>query len=1097
MTEPKYPIFLSGRPSGKDTIKGGSHRKTAKIIAKTIKSEILDKKVVGLEGEWGSGKSNVIKIIEEELGTEYYTFIFDSWGNQEDLTRKSFLEQLISQLFSAGFLTDREKWSKLENRLLSKTSTIHKQRFPKLKPYWILLTLAILSSTVLSGLYDNILSKVDLIKSWDAGPFWKPIITIYLIPLGLLIWAVLLAWIEYKKLRKENATKELQKQEGRSDTLGRIFYWFRGQEIDSKEIENVLEDEPSVKKFREYFSNIEEDINKNGKKLVIVFDNIDRLEEDKIKSLWSSIHTFFAEDTETVNSWIIVPYDKTKLNKHFDGNGFIEKTFATNFRVTPPVVTQWEAFLDQSLKDAFGEEIIHEKEKEYVVKLFDILSSETTIKPRQIINYVNSLVAQYLQWENEVANDEIKMRYLALFVLAKDDIIKSPNEEVLSRSYLKAAVNQFEDIAELDECISALTFGVNKNRANEVLLFRELQIILREGNVEKLKNFVNHAAFDSYFNKAYFGLELPTKINGLADILKITSSYLSDNRKRQYWNDFAKQIIEIETQFKKFNDNHKAIVSNSSLNLGKKVLKKLIDTLSSKILIDDESTQNTYYDEIVKTEKFLKDNQEIKIDLIKLIKPQEFKPVPLINLVSKTKKEYTRYKIKCNNDDLIDYFFEDEESEEDLNLGKVTDCLNELEIINDNYELERISEGIIEKLEDVTYDEVEDITNYLNVLKRLNNKPLDVKLSPTFYNQLTKPRLAENEVYINAFAIGLANFNDAIVHQNFINTLNTLSDENIEKICAEIEWYIDYDDLLFLITENPKTTPYTNVKLMSEKLTYNSYGSSRLLLKNILVEYSKVLEKVFDNDLKKEKKFIQKLEGWHSHFEDNSDVSKLDERFFYNLHLQEFELIKKVTKNALKHVEGLSKEDILNAFKKQNKTFSIIKSLVNNKLINTYSGNFHSAFDDYLKDIASEKEDIPEPIFWDTLMNELDARKLKTTYTSVRDIIINDRGEINENDILFFGKGLLLHGNLDKRSDATTRKIIIPMIESDGCFELFLENKTKLLKIINQASEHKETAINELQIRYNSEKYRENGLMKEIAKTLDLKIFKDDSELEP
>lgn len=68
-------------------------------ITQTIKSEILEKRVIGLEGEWGSGKSNVAKIIQDELEVNYYTYIFDSWCNQEDLTRKSFLEQLISKLF--------------------------------------------------------------------------------------------------------------------------------------------------------------------------------------------------------------------------------------------------------------------------------------------------------------------------------------------------------------------------------------------------------------------------------------------------------------------------------------------------------------------------------------------------------------------------------------------------------------------------------------------------------------------------------------------------------------------------------------------------------------------------------------------------------------------------------------------------------------------------------------------------------------------------------------------------------------------------------------------------------------------------------------
>lgn len=1095
MIKPKHPIFLSGKPIGKDKFTGGSHKKTAKIITETIKSEILEKRVIGLEGEWGSGKSNVIRIIQDELGDEYYTFIFDSWGNQEDLTRKSFLEQLIGKLFKVDFLTDSENWSKLENELLSKTSTVHKQKFPKTKSYWVLLMCSIFSLAGLSSLYDNVLSQnIDIIPSINFGPFLKPIIAVYLIPFVLLIGSIYLGIKDYLRMRTQNGILEKLKQESRWETLGKIFYWFSGQEVDTKEVESTLEREPSVKKFREYFSKIERDIKINQKKLVIVFDNIDRLEEDKVKSLWSSIHTFFAEDTETVDSWIIVPYDKSKLNQHFGGNGFIEKTFAINFRITPPVVTQWETFLNDSIEDAFGKEIISDREKEYVVKLFDILYSSTTIKPRQIINYINDLVAQYLQWKNEVVNGDIKMRYLALFVLAKDEIIANPNKEILSRKYLKGAISQFEDLAELDECISALTFGVDKKLANEVLLFRELQVIIRNGKAEKLKDIGNHKAFDSYFNKAYDSLDMPEKINGLSKVLEMASNNLTETRKKQYWNDFAKKIIYIDNQFRAFNDNHQTILSNSSIGLSKKVLIKLIQALSIEIEERDESTQNKYYVEILKIEEFLKQNPEIKIDIFKILNPVKFNGIPLIKLVSKTKKNYGKYKIECSNSNLLNYFFEDEESNKDLNLEKVTDCLNEIEILDDKYEFSKISEEISVQLKTIAFNEKEEITERINVLKRLNTKSLDLELSPTFYNQLTKPRLEEDEIYYDAFSIGLSNFDTAIKYQNFINTLNTLSQENIDEICSKIEWFIDYDDILLMVSENPKTKPYLNLKRISQQLTFNSYGSSLLLLKNILPNYSTVLEKVFDNDLDKEKKFLGKLEGWHSQIKEDIDVSKFDKRFYHNLQFQEFELIKKVTSKILKYVEGLSKEKIKEAFVSKDKNYVIIKNLTKNSLVENYTDNFYGAFDDYMKSIALETESLPEVSFWSDLINKLDARKLKSTYTSIRDILIKDRGLIKEEEILFFITGLLFHGNLNKRSDDSTLNIITPIIESDTGFDFFLENRNKFLEIINAAIEHKESAIRELQIRYNSDKYKENIIMKEIANILNLKVLKDESE---
>jgi hypothetical protein len=1092
MTNIKYPIFLSGKPTGKDKFAGGSHKKTAKIITETIKTENLEKRVIGLEGEWGSGKSNVIKIIEDQLGDEYYTFIFDSWGNQEDLTRKSFLEQLISQLFKKDFLTNTKKWEKLESELLSKTSKIHKQKFPKTKPYWVLLTLSILFLAGFSSFYDNVLVlNNDIIHSIDFGPFWKPVLSVYVLPILLFIWALFLGAKDYFKQRSDNSKKEKIKQESKWDTLGKIFYWFSGQEVDTEELENILEDEPSVKKFREYFSKIEEDIKANNKKIVIVFDNIDRLEDEKIKSLWSSIHTFFAEDTDSVASWIIIPYDKGKLNNCFDGNGFIEKTFAINFRVTPPVVTEWESFLSDSIDFAFGKRIMTAKEKEYVIKLFDILIESPTIKPRQVINYVNDLVAQYLQWEEEVKSGEIKLRYLALFILTKDEISKKPNEIILSRSYLKTAISQFDNLAELDENISAITFGVEKKLANEVLLFRELQRIFREGDSSKIDDFSNHAAFDNYFYKAYSSLELPDKINGLVNILGSSSDFLSEQRIRQYWNDFAKNILVIDNQFEKFSDNHKAILINSTITLSKKVLLKLIDSLKSSINSEKQITQNVYYEQLIEIESFLKANEAIKIDLIKLIKPVIFNSEPFIDLVSVLKNDYKKYNISCDNDELITSFYEDEVSEE-IDLEKLESKLDELVTINKDYKLSKLTKQIKDDLEKIGYNKIEELTKYIKIIKKLNDKPIKLKLSNTYYSQLSPTRVDEDDIYIDALSIAISNFDDAIPYQNFKNTLSGLTEENIEKVSEQMECYIDYGNILDLISKKPLAYGYESLKQIVVNITSNRSGNSKLLINNVITNYSSIVENIFDDDDEQEDIFIKRLNNWSSRYEE-MDGSKIDEKLFNKFNMQELDLIKKITKTSINYFNDLSKQEIIDSFVNKDRNYTMINSLISNNLIKDFSDNFYSAIDDYLKSIAREEQSIPNILFLNNLIDLLDARRLKSTYTHIREIFFNERGEIGEDEIFFFEKGLIAHGNLDKKPDESTLKVVLPMIESDKCFGSFLNNKDKLLSIIS-SSEHKETAISELQIRYNSEDYVDNDIMKEIAKSFKLKIIKKDDD---
>jgi len=106
MNQGIFPIYISNVPEGNDDLKGQAHEKIAKEIGNIIhnQNKNIQRQVIGLEGDWGSGKSNIIKKLENDLNHEKYLhFIFDTWGHQEDLNRRAILEELI------GFLGEKEK----------------------------------------------------------------------------------------------------------------------------------------------------------------------------------------------------------------------------------------------------------------------------------------------------------------------------------------------------------------------------------------------------------------------------------------------------------------------------------------------------------------------------------------------------------------------------------------------------------------------------------------------------------------------------------------------------------------------------------------------------------------------------------------------------------------------------------------------------------------------------------------------------------------------------------------------------------------------------------------------------------------------------
>lgn len=120
--------FLSDKPEGRDSFQSQAHTKIANVIADIIKKDEI--KLIGLEGEWGSGKSNIVKLLEKILSKEEYIFYtYDAWGHQEDLQRRSFLENL-TELMKNEF--SEEDWENKLKNLLSKKTEVEEKEVPRL-----------------------------------------------------------------------------------------------------------------------------------------------------------------------------------------------------------------------------------------------------------------------------------------------------------------------------------------------------------------------------------------------------------------------------------------------------------------------------------------------------------------------------------------------------------------------------------------------------------------------------------------------------------------------------------------------------------------------------------------------------------------------------------------------------------------------------------------------------------------------------------------------------------------------------------------------------------------------------------------------------
>ncbi|MBL4746670.1 MAG: hypothetical protein JKY08_09925 [Flavobacteriaceae bacterium] len=1064
-----FPKFLSNKPSGIDSFKGGSQEKLSLKICETINSDFKDNKIIGIEGGWGSGKSNVVEMVRNKLSKSHYMFVYDAWGNQEDLTRKTFLEQILDELFNENLLKNSDYWNKKENELFSKTTTKHTEKHPVIRSYIILFTLAVICYGFTSSMYKFI--PEDFIPIWNFG-VWKPLISILLVPLVLLSIGISFFLKEYRRLQNINSKKSRKTKEASFIILGKMFYWINGKDLESSVVENILESETSVLKFREYFKAIEKDL--ENKKLVVVFDNLDRLSAEKISALWSSIHTFFADSKESLDSWVIIPFNKQELENQEINISFLEKSISINFQVTPPVVSGWEKFLQDKINEAFEIDFINEHEVSYIKQIFDIELNDDVIKPRQIINYINGIVSLYKQRDEEVSEGKISFRYLALYYFVKDKINKSPNESILTRSYLSDGNMIFENDSKLDTIMSALSFGVPIELADEVLLGRNLERIIRSNTHEDLEKYFDHKSFIHFFDKAFYNTQMSVMTKNITKVLKIVNSKIQTEKTKEYWNHFGKEILKINTEFQTFNRNHKELILNASHTSAKNCISKLILTLKENIVTEDITSQDKYYENIMEIEKFLI-NQKSLISIDEFLSEQVFCATSFINLVDTTKTDYTKYKITCKNSVLTNHFLDISGKSYDLN--KIDSNLETLKLIKDRFNFKEITDSVLELVKTYNYDynDLDTLRYSINIIQSLQtDRPHSIELSDNLYSQLTEANFKDDrELFLKLICIGISNYKTSSRYPNFNNSLINFNKENLSEISSKIEEYMTYNDILKLIYVHPVPPNHHIIKDIAHDITINTYGVSSLNLSWSLENFSAIISTIFDNDDKKENQFITNISRWYEKYK-STNFNEIDIKVFKHIKKEKNnKLLSSILKDVKQHFNTLSKVNIITLFKdSSSRDYLILKGLLKNKVHIHYSDAFYSAYADLIQLVLKKDIDTPEDlVFWDQLLDSMDKRKIKSYYTTIRENL-KSVGVLNSDEINFFKHGLINYGNLHIDPENVCLKFIIPMLKTN--LPRFIEGSEILIPIIQKSKEHYEASVTEIRVLFSEGKLDEN-----------------------
>ena len=289
MTEKKEstkPRFIQVLPEGEDLFEGQSHKRIADSLFSLIKEKAIPNNVIGLEGKWGAGKSNIIKILETkfvEAKEDYVFYTYDTWAHQEDLTRRTFLDGLIADLKFKKKFKKYYDADDLTKRVLSRVTKTKIDKQPKIKLFYLFLLIGAFLFTLGNSLYNDFFMEWDMIKDYEA-PLLKKFLGRYFVPSIFMVLAIIDFVIEWVSLNHKNSTKHL----GVREKLKRLLYVFSGTDVESEEFMETVDEEPSIKNFKEYFCEIQKNVTAEG--LIIVFDNMDRLiSKEKVMSIWSSI----------------------------------------------------------------------------------------------------------------------------------------------------------------------------------------------------------------------------------------------------------------------------------------------------------------------------------------------------------------------------------------------------------------------------------------------------------------------------------------------------------------------------------------------------------------------------------------------------------------------------------------------------------------------------------------------------------------------------------------------------------------------------------------------------------------------------------------
>ncbi|MBQ2624574.1 MAG: hypothetical protein IJI36_06960 [Kiritimatiellae bacterium] len=480
-------VFLKESAATEDLFDNQPHKRVAVALAEVIRSSDTGM-TIGLEGEWGSGKSTAIKLLQQELDKEADLFLFDAWAHEGDALRRSFLESLlrhyVCQINNGLLKGDATELANVSKEVANqrRVTTTELKGEPTGLGIWAFVS--VLGSTLGVGLL-SCCRPMTTCLSWVALIFGGALVSL---PFAVVIYNIWRIIKSGKDIRDPEQWSFLETS-GTSTEDEKIT---RETERTSIEFENL---------FTTYVLSMLE-VNKD-KKFIIAIDNLDRINPKDALKIWSTLQTFLQNRNNCSGMpgdlykqlWIIVPYDESGLKRLWkvsNGNGdapdisvaksFFEKCFQLRIEVPTPVMSTWVQYArDQA------EKIFAGWTNEKISQVVDILclvhdSLTDSPTPREIKTYLNQVAVACL-----LADSDVDLRSVCYYVLLR--FLDSNTVEGVRKKLIDAGWPPVTVAAGLPEHvkddIAGLTYGVGPKLGRELLLVDPIETTVSNENVEE------------------------------------------------------------------------------------------------------------------------------------------------------------------------------------------------------------------------------------------------------------------------------------------------------------------------------------------------------------------------------------------------------------------------------------------------------------------------------------------------------------------------------------------------------------------------------------------------------------------------------------